>query len=377
MSLIRYVTKIHFAERVLEDAVEAELGFLGLARPLVVSDNGPDRRRVTDRLVGAMPANVAPTLYETASAVVEEADCAAVADLYRESEADGLISFGGAVAMGLAKAAGVMLGHPRPLRHYAGSDGGGMRIRDAIPPTIAIPTAAGACCEALGVSVVVFGDGSVGALSSPHLTPRVLICDPTLTLDLSARQIAGAGMDALTHCIETYVATAYNPPADGIALDGLRRLALHLERAVEDGADLDARRETMAAALNGALASQKGLGGVHAMSHALAGAVPAAIDHGAVNGVLLPLVLEFNAPAVATRYAGIRHGLGLHADADLPEAIRRLRARLGLPARLAETGVAGDDLARAAALASTDHANRTNPRHAGAADYLAMLAAAL
>src|SRR5690606_27621600 len=129
---------------------------------------------------------------------------------------------------------------------------------------------------------------------------------PTLTLDLTAQDVAGSGMDALTHCLETYIASAYNPPADGIARDGIRRAAAHLERAVADMADLAARREMMAAALNGALASQKGLGGVHAMSHALAGLGRGRLDHGAINAVLLPLVLEFNQPAVAHRYDEIK-----------------------------------------------------------------------
>jgi alcohol dehydrogenase class IV len=105
--------------------------------------------------------------------------------------------------------------------------------------------------------------------------------------------------------------------------------------------------------------------------------VPRALDHGALNAVLLPHVLEFNAPAVAPRYQEIKRGLGLAPRADLPEAIVRLRERVALPASLGEMGVARGDLARAARMATADHCNRTNPRHAGAEDYLAMLRAAL
>jgi 4-hydroxybutyrate dehydrogenase len=94
-------------------------------------------------------------------------------------------------------------------------------------------------------------DGPAFVLRSPFLVPRVAICDPTLTLDLPAQLTAGTGMDALSHCIETYVATAYNPPADGIALDGLRRVIANIERAVAHGSDLDARREMMAARSTG------------------------------------------------------------------------------------------------------------------------------
>ena len=377
MSLIRYVTKIHFAENVLEDAIEAELGLLGVTRPLILSDHAAARRGVLDRLLAAMPCGVTPALVEVPAGRACEDDCIRASKAFRDAGADGLIAFGDAAAMGLAKATGVRLGHPGPLRHYTDAEGGGARIRDAIPPLIAVPSVAASCSEGLGAAIVTLADGSSAALASPHLTPRVLICDPTLTLDIPADQTAAAGMDALTHCIETYVARAYNPPADGIALDGLRRVAAHLEQAVGDASDLRARREMMAAALNGALASQKGLGGVHAMSHALGGIGAGALDHGAINGVLLPFVLEFNAPAVAPRYAEIRRELGLPARADLADAIVRLRERVSLPARLGEMGIAAGHLSCAANRAAADYANRTNPRHAGAADYFSILSEAL
>lgn len=377
MSLISYVTKIHFADNVLEDALEAELEFLGLQRPLVVSDNGGARRGVVDRLLAAVPRPVSATLFEVPSGHVGEEACAGAARLYLDCEADGLIAFGGAAAMNLAKAAGLCVSHRGPLRQYAGGEGGGRRIRDAVPPLIAVPTISGSCSETAGTAVISMRDGSSASFVSPHLTPRVVICDPTLTLDHAPGETAGAGMDALTHCVETYIASAYNPPADGIARDGLRRAAAHLERAVADGSDLDARREMMAAALNGALASQKGLGGVHAMSHALGAVVGGALDHGAVNAVLLPHVLAFNAPAVAPRYDEIKQEMGLPARVDLGEAIACLRERVSLPARLSQMGVEARDLMRAAVAAAADHSNRTNPRHADAEDYLRMFAAAL
>ncbi|TYR29367.1 iron-containing alcohol dehydrogenase [Mesorhizobium microcysteis] len=377
MSLISYVTKIHFAENVLEDALEGELELLGITRPLVVSDNGERRRGVLERLVHGMPRWVDATLYETSACRATEEACSEAAALYAEAGADGLIGFGGAAAINLAKAIGLRVSHGGPLRHYAGMEGGRPRIRDVNPPVIAIPTIAGSCSETVGVAVVSLADGPNVSLVSPYLTPRVVICDPTLTLDLPATQTAGAGMDALTHCMETYIATAYNPPADGIARDGLRRAIGHLERAVADGNDLAARREMMAAALNGALASQKGLGGVHAMSHALGGVVAGGLDHGAVNAVLLPYVLAFNAPAVASRYEEIKREFSLPAGVDLADAISRLRERIALPASLREMGVARGDLEQAATLAASDYANRTNPRHADADDYFTLLEAAL
>ena len=376
MSLITYVTKIHFAENVLEDALEAELELLGLSRPLVICDDGPERSAVVARLLAAIPRGIAAAFYRGGAGNATEQACADAAEIYAESEADGLIAFGGAAAMNLAKAVGVRVSHAGPLALYAGAGGGGQRIRDVIPPLIAIPSVVGSCAEAIGVATVSRREETGLALSSAYLIPRVVICDPTLTLDLPADRTASSGMDALTHCLETYIATAYNPPADGIARDGIRRATANIERAVADGSDLRARREMMASALNGALAYQKGLGGVHAMSHALAGFGGGVLDHGAVNAVLLPAVLEFNAPAVSQRYEEIRRELGLSPRANLAEEIVRLRERVALPASLEELGVDAGDLERAAALAATDYCNRTNPRHAGAGDYLSMLRAA-
>jgi len=220
-------------------------------------------------------------------------------------------------------------------------------------------------------------DGRKLGFLSPHLIPVVAICDPTLTLDLPAHLTAGTGMDALTHCVETYIATAYNPPADGIALDGLKRAAANLERAVEKGCDLVARREMMAAAMNGALAFQKGLGGVHAMSHALGGITGYRLHHGTLNAVLLPHVLEFNAPAVSHRYGDLKQAMGLPANADLPAEIEGLTRRIGLPVKLGDMGVDEPAIECAAPLAEKDHTNGTNPRRAGAEDYHKLMHAAL
>ena len=376
MSLIAYVTKIHFAENVLEDALEAELDLLGISRPLIVCDHVRSRAGILGRLLAAIPRPREGTLFSLADGGASDENCARAAELYEECEADGLVAFGGIGAMNLVKALGVRVSHAGPLAHYAGA-GGSQRIRDALPPIIAIPTIANSCAEATGVATLTSPDGAAMTMASPHMMPRVVICDPTLTLDLSPRQTASSGMDALTHCVETFIATAYNPPADGIARDGIRRAVLNLERAVADGSDLTARREMMAAALNGALASQKGLGGVHAMSHALEGLGEARPDHGAINAVLLPLVLDFNAPAVASRYDEIRQEFGLACGTDLAQAIVRMRERIGLPSALSELGYRANHFDRTAEHAAASYCNRTNPRHAAAGDYKALLLTAL
>ena len=377
MSLITYVTRIHFADGVLEEALRAEIEAHGIRRPLIVTDAGLVRCGLVARLTEALREVGLPvTLFDATPSNPTEAACRAAAALYAEEGCDGLIAFGGGSPIDLAKAAGLLTGHEGPLSKYAVIEGGLARIRDAMPPLIAIPTTAGTGSEVGRGALIVLDDGRKLGLLSPFLVPKAAICDPTLTYDLPAGLTAGTGMDALTHCVETYIARAYNPPADGIALDGLARAARHLERAVADGHDAEARREMMAAAMNGALAFQKGLGGVHAISHALGGAAGSHLHHGTLNAVLLPHVLAFNAPAAAQRYDALKAAMGLRPKADLGEALRDLSARIGLPARLSDMGVDSAALDAAAPLAEKDHTNGTNPRRATQDDYRAMMDAA-
>ncbi len=101
--------------------------------------------------------------------------------------------------------------------------------------------------------------------------PKAAICDPELTYGLPPMLTAATGMDAIAHCMETFMSAAFNPPADGIALDGLTRGWAHIERATRNGQDAEARRQLMSASMQGAMAFQKGLGCVHSLSHSLGG----------------------------------------------------------------------------------------------------------
>lgn len=377
MSLITYVTRIHFADGVMDEALDVELEELGISRPLIVTDPGIAKAGLLERVEDAMPAATVPTLFDESPARPSETAAARCAELYRERHCNGLIALGGGTVIDLAKVAALLVSHGGPLVAFAAGGGRLGLIRDVLPPIIAIPTTAGSGAEVVRGTGVLLDTGQKLGLCSPYLIPKVAICDPTLTLSLPPALTAGTGMDALTHCIETFVALAYNPPADGIALDGIARAALHLERAVHDGHDLTARREMMAAALDGALAVQKGLGGVHAMSHALGALEDHQLHHGTLNAVLLPYMLEFNAPAVGDRYPAIKRAMGLGLQADLSDQLLRLNQRLGLPTSLGELGVDSSAIERAAPQAEHDPANRTNPRRTRREDYLALMRAAL
>ena len=288
---------------------------------------------------------------------------------------DGIIAVGGGSSIDLGKATALLATHTEPLQTYAAVEGGAARISDQVAPLVAIPTTAGTGSEVGRGSVIVMESGRKLGLLSPFLLPKVAICDPDLTLGLPAMLTAATGMDAIAHCIETYLAPAINPPAEAIALDGLRRGLLYIERATLNGSDRDARWNMMMAAMEGALAFQKGLGAVHALSHPL-GAVPGvSLHHGTLNAVLLPAVLRFNKSATESKQAALVDAMGLAPDADPAEHIARLNARLGMPRGLGAMGVPREVLADVAVAAMKDHCHTTNPRVAKVGDYLQMLEA--
>ena len=155
-------------------------------------------------------------------------------------------------------------------------------------------------------------DGRKLILASDHLVPNAAICDPELTLGLPPVLTAGAGMDALTHCIEAVLSPLDDPPAEAIGLDGVERIIRKesLVRACEDGQDKDARWNMMMASTEGAMAFSKGLGAVHSMSHAVGADQELRLHHGTLNGVILPTILRFNKDHVGDKYARISRAMG-------------------------------------------------------------------
>jgi alcohol dehydrogenase class IV len=236
-----------------------------------------------------------------------------------------------------------------------------------------VPTTSGTGSEVGRAALINLSDGRKLGLISPHLIPRRAICDPELTYGLPPKLTAATGMDALSHCIETYLSPRFNPPADAIALDGAGRIVRNLERAVQDGSNADARSEMMMGALQGGMCFQKGLGAVHGLSHALGSLKEPSLHHGTLNAVLLPPVLRFNEGHAGDKYARLAAAMGLSPDVDLADAVEALNARMGLPASLAALGVPEAVVPEMASKAERDHSTPTNPRPVTAADYEAMM----
>jgi alcohol dehydrogenase class IV len=372
MATINYLTTVQFDFGAVK-LVGTECKRLGISRPLIVSDKGVRASGLLERVRENLAAELGFELYDGTPPNPTEAAVLQALEQYRLAQANGIIAIGGGSSIDLGKAVALLATHPAPLAQYAAVEGGAPKITAAVAPLIAIPTTAGTGSEVGRGSVIVLADGRKLGFLSPHLLPKVALCDPELTVGLPPMLTAATGMDAVAHCIETFLAPAVNPPAEAIAIDGLTRAAAHLERATRNGQDREARWNMMMAAMEGALAFQKGLGAVHALSHPL-GALPnLKLHHGTLNAVLLPAVLRFNRPNVGDKLPRLAAAMGLPPSADVAEAVARLNARLGLPAGLKAMGVPREALPGIAQLAPKDHCHATNPRPATVADYQRML----
>lgn len=376
MSLINYVTRIQFGYGAL-GTLKSEVVLAGIKRPLVVTDKGVRKLGMLEKLFARFGEPIPFVFDETPGNPNEEAVRAAT-QLFRQASADGIIAIGGGSALDLAKAVAVMAAHDGPLKTFAAIEGGVERITAATFPTIAIPTTAGTGSEVGRGAIIILDDGRKVGLLSPHLVPKAAICDPELTLTLPARLTAATGMDALSHCIETYLAPSFNPPADGIALEGLRRGWANIRLATEEPENRDARLNMSIAATMGAMAFQKGLGCVHSLSHSLGGINPA-LHHGTLNAIFMPAVLTFNKPADTTaaedKFSHLARAMGLGSGEEVIPAIGAMTRAIGLPAKLSELGVTRDVFDGIIKGALADHSHKTNPLEASAEDYRNMLEA--
>jgi 4-hydroxybutyrate dehydrogenase len=378
MSTILYLTQIQFAFGAIGQ-LAAECERVGIRRPLIVTDAGVRAAGVLQKALDALPGWPV-TVFDQTPPNPTEASVRAAHAIWQAGECDGLIAVGGGSSIDLAKGLAIMATHPGPLTTYATIEGGSPRITAAVAPLIAVPTTSGTGSEVARGAIVIVDDGRKLGFHSWHLMPKAAICDPELTLGLPAALTAATGMDAIAHCMETFMAPAFNPPADGIALDGLERAWAHIERATQDGSDREARLNMMSASMQGAMAFQKGLGVVHSLSHSLGGVNPR-LHHGTLNAVFLPAVVRFNAEAESIqkerRLERMAHAMGLATAEEIPGAIQALNRRLGLPSGLAEMGVQHDWFDRIVSGALMDHCHKTGPRLASAQDYLDLLDASM
>jgi len=323
-------------------------------------------------------ANVAYEVFDKVKPDPTEKDAFDGLAAYKQGKCDGIVALGGGSPLDAAKLIQLLTTHEPPLSKYDDATGGDRFVQDNLPPLIAIPTTAGTGSEVSRSGVATLADtGRKTVIFSPFLLPKAAICDPLLTVGLPPGPTAATGMDAFTHCLEAYVANGFHPLADALSIDGIMRCARSLVTAVKDGKNIQARGDMMVAAMEGAMAFQKGLGAAHALAHGLTPI--SGVHHGLANAVLLPAVMEFNRTAARQRLAEVAVAMGedpkQSEEVLAGRAIDRVRAinkEIGIPARLRDTGVKQEDLARIASKAFQDASHLGNPRKCTEEDLLAI-----
>ena len=368
-----YPTAIRFGAGRIAELAEVCRG-AGITRPLLVTDPVLADMPMVRDAVAAAGAGLFSNIHSNPVGADVEAGLAA----YRSGGHDGVIAFGGGSALDAGKVIAFLSGQSRPMWDFedvgdwwSRADPGG------IAPVVAVPTTAGTGSEVGRAGVILDQDAGVKKIIfHPKMMPLAVILDPELTLGLPEHVTAATGMDALAHCIEAYCAPGFHPMADGIAAEGVALIHDWLPRAVADGSDIEARGHMLVAASMGATAFQKGLGGMHALSHPIGALLGS--HHGLTNAVLMPYILAFNRSAIEERVARLAGYAGLEPSFDaFLRWVVELRASLGIPHRLSELAVGEEHLERIAQMAERDPSAGGNPLPFDAAAARAVLDAAM
>ncbi|MBV6659246.1 MAG: iron-containing alcohol dehydrogenase [Devosiaceae bacterium] len=356
MSLITFLTRVHFADGVLEDALPEALLRVSSTRPLLLTDGDAVMPRILERVHDALPPQCTHADFPQLDDATASGRLAAASDLIKLGGCDSIVCIGGKTVMDFGRLLAAR------------------QDRASRPAIITVPTSVASV--GLGPVHMPGLQVELSQWRQPAL-PAAILCDPTMTLGTPKETLAAHGFKALVNCVEAFLATAYNPPADGIALEGMRRSALYLERAVQGDNDLDAHRELLAVALNAGLAAQKGFGGAEALARATQDEGLGAGSHGWFYPAVVPPVLAFNAPAVGGRYELISKAMALPGTIAVADGLSAMGRRLGLPERLASLELNDDQVESVARRAAADPANLTNPRHATHKDYRDLLRQAM
>ena len=335
-----YPTAIRFGAGRIKELADA-CRAAGIQRPLLVTDAGIAKLPITATALSLVQeAGLPVALFSDVQPNPVEPNVEAGIAAFRAGGHDGVIAFGGGSGLDVGKLIAFMAGQSRPLWDF--EDIGDWWTRadvDGIAPIVAVPTTAGTGSEVGRAGVITqAATQTKKVIFHPKMMPRVVICDPELTVGMPPAITAGTGMDALAHCLEAYCAPSYHPMAEGISVEGMRLVFENLPKAVANGSDLEARAHMMSAAAMGATAFQKGLGAIHALSHPVGALFHT--HHGMTNGVFMPYVLVFNRPAIEAKIGRLAGFLGIDGDFDgFLQAVLDLRQQTGVPPDLAALGV--------------------------------------
>jgi 4-hydroxybutyrate dehydrogenase len=353
-------------------ALPEELDVLGIRRPLIVTDRGVVRAGLSARVIAAIGNYASVPIFDGVTENNVFADADGGAALYSREKCDGVIALGGGSVIDASKCIALLAANPGSIADYAGKPD--VRIIGAAP-IVAIPTTAGTGSDAdMHAGIHPDSTSKSMGVSSNHLKPRVAILDPELTISLPPRLTAATGIDALSHCVESYMSRGDVPLAKAIALEGAGKAMRYIRRAVADGTDIEARSEMLLAAFAGGVALSMGAGPAHAIALTCS---EQGFQHGILSGIGMVATLDSVAGHQPERAARLADAMGISRSASLSRTVAELMRELGLPASLGELGYEVKDLSVIAQEAHASFCNLSAFHHPSVAEYAAMISASL
>ncbi|MEM6667850.1 MAG: iron-containing alcohol dehydrogenase [Pseudomonadota bacterium] len=357
-----YPTQIRFGPGRIRELARA-CASAGISRPLLVTDRGLAQLAITTETLDLLDAaGLGRALFASVDPNPTDANLAEGVEAFKAGDHDGVVALGGGSGLDLGKLIAFQAGQTLPVWRFEDAQNNWSQAdAAAIAPSVAIPTTAGTGSEVGRASVLTNTETrEKKIIFHPKILPTVVIADPNLTISMPPATTAGTGMDALAHCLEAYCSPYYHPMSQGIALEGMRLVKENLLRAYREPDNIEARANMMSAAAMGAVAFQKGLGAIHALSHPI-GALYGT-HHGTTNAVVMPAVLRFNRPAIEEKITQAGAYLGVTGGFDgFLEWVLRMCDDLSIPKTLRELGVQKDALDTLAAMAEVDPTAGGNP----------------
>lgn len=357
-----YPTAIRFGAGRIKELAEA-CQAVGMKRPLLVTDRGLANMAITQAALDHLEkAGLGRGLFADVDPNPSDVNLAKGVEAFKAGGHDGVIAFGGGSGLDLGKLIAFQAHQSRPIWDF--EDIGDWWTRadaSAIRPVIAVPTTAGTGSEVGRAGVLTNSQSHVKKIIfHPKMMPAIVIADAELTVGMPRVITVGTGMDAFIHCLEAYSSPFYHPLSQGIALEGMRLAKENLRRVADNPNDIEARSHMMSAAAMGAVAFQKGLGAMHALSHPVGATFNT--HHGMTNAVVMPAVLRFNRSAIESRIAAAAAYMGLHDGFDgFYNHMMKLRAELGVPDKLSALGVDVGSIDKLATMAVEDPCAGGNP----------------
>lgn len=334
MALINYLTRVHFGDGVLQEAIHAELERLSIRRPLVLVDGYHQESELREFTLASIDNSyIKKTIVEVPD-LPEEKALREVAASYDATKSDAIIAIGGSKVMHFAKLVRLCIMHSENIERFSEFTGGQRLLTKQLPFFIAAPDLSGIAPSISKHGRVLLKNGKFDLVSSERLRADIAICDPLFTLNGSQKDVAASTADAIVLCLEAFFAQGFNPPAEGIAIDGLRRIIDNIDQLNDPVGDLKSRRELMTANLNGVLALEKGSGSCAAIADFLMTRDGHHLSDGVIKRIVMTEILNNPTPDVAHKMAELKSILKI--DISIADYFDKMFVRLGLPATFSD-----------------------------------------